>query len=273
MRSPGDGRWFRASAAALCMLACLFMAACGSLRPGAGPVNDIRTASDQSDTERRARVRLELAAAYFSQGRLETALDELKQSLAIYPNLAEGLNLRGLIYAGLMQFALAEDSFDRALALAPNDGNILHNQGWFLCQRGRHAQAQQAFDKALAQPLYRDASKTLLAKGVCLSAAGQADEAIRTLTFAYERDPGNPALAVNLAEILTRRGQYDRAAFYIRRVNQQPAWVNAQTLWLGARIERRLGGADASAQLQQQLRQNFPQSPEALAADRGAFDE
>jgi type IV pilus assembly protein PilF len=125
----------------------------------------------------------------------------------------------------------------------------------------------------LAQPFYRDASKTLLAKGVCLSTAGQVDEATRTLTFAYERDPGNPALAVNLAEILSRRGQHERAAFYIRRVNQQPAWVSPQTLYLGARIERGLGRVDATAQLLKQLRQNFPQSPEALAADRGAFDD
>lgn len=246
---------------------------CAAVRLPAASTGDLRTVSDQSDTERRARVRLELASAYFAQGQLETALDELKQALTIYPNLADGLNLRGLIYAGLMQPALAEDSFDRALALAPNDGNILHNQGWFLCQQGRHAQAQQAFSKALAQPLYRDPSKTLLAQGVCLSMAGQVEQAIATLSAAYDRDPGNPALATNLAELLSRRGQADRAAFYIRRVNAQPAWVTAQTLWLGARIERRLGQGAAAAALVQQLRSRYPNSPEALAADRGAFDE
>ena len=266
-------RWFRACRAALLGLVACAATACANFGSVSAPGGELRTVSDQTDAERRARVRLELASAYFSQGQLETALDELKQALAIFPNLPEGLNLRGLIYAGLTQFALAEDSFDRALVLAPNDGNILHNQGWFLCQRGRHAQAQLSFDKALAQPLYRDPSKTMLAKGVCLSLAGHPDEAMRVLTLAYERDPGNPALAVNLAEILARRGQNERAAFYLRRVNQQPAWVNAQTLWLGARVERRLGRVDAAAELLQQLRRSFPNTPESLAAERGAFDE
>ena len=273
MALRGDRRWFRASGAVLCVVACWWAGGCAGSSYGVAPAGDIRTVSDQSDAERRARVRLELASAYFSQGQLTTALDELKQSLAIFPQLPDGLNLRGLIYAGLLQFALAEDSFERALALAPDDGHILHNQGWFLCQRGRHAEAQQAFDKALAQPLYREVSKTRLAQGVCLGQAGQEDQAIQVLSAAYDRDPGHPALAVNLANLLARRGQYERAAFYIRRVNQQAAWLSAQTLWLGARIERGLGHADASAELLQRLRRQFPHTTESLAAERGAFDE
>lgn len=255
------------------LLPVLALCACAPMKLPRATGGDLRTASDQSDPERRARVRLELASAYFSQGQLETALDELKQALVIFPDLPEGHNLRGLIYAGLGQPHLADEGFERALVLAPNDPNILHNHGWYLCQRGRHPQAQQAFDRALAQPLMRDPSKTLLAKGVCLSMAGQPEEAVRVLGAAYERDPGNPALATNLAEILFRRGQVERAAFYIRRVNQQPAWVTAQTLWLGARIERRLGQQEAAGQWLQQLRSRFPTSPEALAADRGVFDE
>lgn len=257
----------------LALLVAAVLTACSGLPMSPSATGDIRTASDQSEAERRARVRLELASAYFAQGQLETALDELKQALSIFPNLPDGLNLRGLIYAGLMQTQLAEDSFQRALALSPNDGNILHNLGWFQCQRGQYAQAQQAFNRALAQPLYRDSSKTLLAQGVCQTMAGQLDQGIATLTAAYERDPGNPALGANLAELLARRGQFDRAAFYIRRVNQQPAWVTAQSLWLGARIERRLGQNDAAASLVQQLRTRFPNAPESLAAERGALDE
>ncbi len=263
-------RWCRVGLVSLCAL---MMAACSPLKPSVASGRDVRTVSDQSEAERRARVRLELASAYFARGQLETALDELKQALSIYPSLAEGLNLRGLVYASLGQPQLAEESFERALALAPTDSNILHNQAWYWCQRGRHAEAQQAFDRALAQPAVRDASKTFLAKGVCLSQAGRPDEAIRVLSSAYERDPSNPALATNLAEILYRLGLAERASFYIRRVNQQPAWVTAQTLWLGARIERRLGRQDVVADWLQQLRSRYPNAPETLAAERGAFDE
>lgn len=262
---------------AMCLLAaallCIALAACGALPARIGGAEELRTTSDQSDTERRARVRLELASAYFSQGQLEVALDELKQALVIFPSLAEGFNLRGLIYAGLGQERLAEESFQRALSLAPQDGAILHNQAWFLCQQARYPEAERSFAAALAQPGYREPSKTLLAQGVCQARAGQRDRAIATLNSAYERDPGNPALAVNLAEQYRSIGQFERAAFYIRRVNQQPALATAQTLWLGARIERRLGREDPLRELLQQLRARYPNSPEALAAERGAFDD
>ena len=229
---------------------------------------DLRTPSDQSEAERRARVRLELASAYFSQGQLTTALDELKQALSTYPDLADGWNLRGLIYASLRQFETARLSFERALALAPQDGAILHNQGWFLCQHERYAQAQASLRQALQQALYTDHAKTRLAQGVCLAKAGQEEDAIGVLSLAYEHDPSHPALAVNLAHLLARQGRYAQAAVYIRRVNLQAAWLNAQTLWLGAQVERGLGDGRAAEDLLQRLRRQFPHTPQSWAAER-----
>jgi len=49
--------------------------------------------------------------------------------------------------------------------------------------------------------------------------------------------------------------------------------VNAETLWLGVRVERRLGNAEGVRQLADQLRQRFPNSPEWARYLRGAFDE
>ena len=273
MKSLAQATFGRRCALSLALLWAAAVVGCAGL--GAGPMagsaasRDLRTASDLTDVERRARVRLELASAYFAQGQLETALDEIKQALATFPEMPDGLNLRGLIYAGLGQPALAEDSFDRALALAPNDGNILHNQGWFQCQQARYDMAERSFNRALSQPNYRDASKTLLARGVCEAQSGRLPEAAATLRGAYEREPGNPALGTNLADVLLRLGRAEQAAFYIRRVNAQPAWSNAQTLWLGARIERRLGQQDAAQALVQRLRAQYPNSPEALAAEGG----
>ena len=49
--------------------------------------------------------------------------------------------------------------------------------------------------------------------------------------------------------------------------------VNAQTLWLAARIENRLGNVQGVQELGTQLRNRFPQSPEAAAFDRSQFDD
>lgn len=241
-----------------------------------GPTGELRdrvTASDETQEARRARVRLELATAYFSRGQLTVALDEVKLALAADPNLGPAFNLRGLIYSNLGEAPLAEDSFRRALQINPRDGDAMHNFGWHLCRERRFAEANQQFERALAEPRYPGVTRTLLSQGVCQARAGQYPDAERTLTRAYELDTGNPATAYNLAEVLLRRGEFERARYYVRRVNAQADVVNAESLWLAARIEHRLGNAAGAAEFGQQLRARFPQSPEARAFDQRRFDD
>jgi len=261
----------RLLSAASSLALALLLIACAV--PPSNATRDVTTASDQTDTARRAQLRLELASGYFSRGQTTTALDEVKQALALDPNLAEAYNLRGLIYAGMGEERLADESFRHALQLSPRDADTLHNYGWYLCQQKRYGEAAPLFAQALATPQYRDAQRTLLAQGVCLARAGQNTEAERSLMRAYELDPTNPVVAVNLSEVLLRRGEYERARFYVRRVNGNADFVSAQTLWLAARIERRLGNAQGMREFGTQLRNRFPQSPEAQAYDGGRFDE
>jgi type IV pilus assembly protein PilF len=253
------------------------LAACARGGPGVAPprgeTRDRVTASDEPDGTRRARVRLELAGAYYSRGQMTTALDEVKLAINADPTMAAAFNLRGLIYSSLGDNALAEDSFRRALALDRRDADVMQNYGWYLCQQGRYPEAHALFQQALEVPQYRDTPRTLLAKGVCQARSGQVPAAEATLQRAYELEPSNPAIGVNLAEVLLKRGNLERARFIIRRVNAQAEVVNAQTLWLAARIDHKLGNRDSAQSLGDQLRARFPQSPEASAYERRQFDE
>lgn len=256
----------------------MVLAGCASKAGGpmtastAGNGADVVTDSDEPNGRKRARIRLELAIGYFEQGQATVALDEIKQSLSADPTYAEAYNLRGLVYMRLDDAGLAEDSFRRAAALNPRDANTLHNYGWLLCQQQRYADATVQFRLALAVPNYTDRPKTLMAQGVCQIKAGQPAEAERSLTQAYELDPGNPAIGYNLAALLVRSEQLTRAQFYIRRVNNSPS-ANAESLWLGLKIERRLNNKEALAQLVGQLQRRFPQSREAIAYERGNFND
>jgi type IV pilus assembly protein PilF len=149
----------------------------------------------------------------------------------------------------------------------------MHNLGWFLCQQRRFAEGDTMFVQAMAVPQYPGTSRTMLARGVCQARAGQWAEAEATLSRAYELDPGNAATAVNLSEVLLRRGAADRARFYIGRVNAQPGQSNAQTLWLAARAEMQLGNRQGADDFGRQLRERFPESPETLAYLKGQFNE
>jgi len=270
-------RWMRAALAALGLLAGL----AGCVTSGGPPQrphhntgdDDIKTASDQTNADRLYNTRMELAAAYMGRNQPTDALDQVKQALQAKPDMPAAYSLRGLIYASLGDDEKAEESFHRALQLAPHDGDLMHNYGWYLCQRRRFDDADAQFMRAIAEPGYRSASRTMLAQGVCQYRAGRLADAERTLSRSYELDPANPTTAVNLSEVLYRSGQYERARFYIRRVNTRQELASAQTLWLAARIEHKLGQAEQVRGMGAQLRNRFPDSPEAALYEKGKFDE
>ena len=238
----------------------------------ASATRDIVTESDEPEARKRARIRMELAVGYFEQGQTNVALDELKQVIAADPGFPDAYNLRGLIYMRLNDNRQAEESFLRAVALNPRDGNVQHNYGWLLCQQGRYDESVGAFELAMASPLYAGRAKTLMAEGLCQARAGHVAEAERSLARSYELDAGNPVTGYNLATLLFRRGEFTRAQFYIRRLNNSEL-ANAESLWLGVKVERRLNDRVAMLQLGEQLKKRFPQSREATAYGRGAFDD
>ena len=272
--ASGMARVLRAGGAgALLALGVFGLAGCAAVQPQeAAYTSDVVTPSDETDARRRARIRVELASNYFEEGKTEIALDELKQAIAIDPGFPDAYSLRGLIYMRLSDSRMAEESFRRALALNPRDSNVHHNVGWMQCQLGRYPDSVRSFEQALANPTYGGRAKTLMAMGVCQAKAGQLPDAERSLSRSYELDAGNPITGYNLSNLLYLRGDYTRAQFYMRRLNNSEL-ANAETLWLGIKVEQRMNDTVAMEQLGDQLRKRFPQSRERVSFDRKAFDE
>lgn len=266
-----------------CVLGALVLAAAGLLggcasqeRTAAAQTGvagaDLVTESDEPDARKRARLRVELATGYFEQGQTTVALDEVKQALVADAGYAPAHNLRGLAYMRLGEMRLAEESFRRAVSFAPKDANLAHNLGWLLCQQARFSEAQPLFDTALASPLYGGRAKTLLTQGICQAKAGKSLDAESSLSKAFELDAGNPVIGFNLAQLLFNRGEFAKAQFHLRRLNNSEL-ANAETFWLGMKVEQRLGNRDVLRQLGDQLKRRYPQSRELGFYERGAFHE
>lgn len=256
-------------------LACstaLLVSGCASGMPGASMNSDRVTESDEPEARKRARLRLELAVAYFDKGQTTDALDHLKQSINADPTLFEAYNLRGLIYMRLNDIPLAEESFRRALAINPKAASVEHNYAWMLCQQSRFKESVQLFSSALANPSYGERAKTWMAQGLCQMKSGQLADAESSFLRSYELDAGNPITAYNLSQLMYQRGEFVRAQFYMRRLNNSEL-ANAESLWLGIKVERRMENRDAMAQLSAQLKKRYPQSREYLSLERGAFNE
>ncbi|WP_313314100.1 type IV pilus biogenesis/stability protein PilW [Pulveribacter sp.] len=265
-------RWPLLAAACLLGLAATLAGCAHTGGNGAAGASEPAGIQGETDARRRARIRLELAASYLQRGQAQVALEEVHQALAADPSYADAYHLRGLVFMAMGDLAQAEDSLKRAQGMKPSDPDILHNLGWLQCQRQQYAQADQLFDRALAVPTYAARSKTLMSQGLCYQRAGRSEQAEQTLLRAYEIDAGNPVVGYHLASLLFARGEAARAQFYIRRVNNGE-FANAESLWLGVKIERQLRDLAAMRQLSEQLRKRFPDAKETRALDRGAFDE
>lgn len=252
----------------VCLLA-LWLAGCTAMPPP--PSQGPPQASDETLSHKRARLRLELATAYYEQGQDAVALEELRQSLALRPDLAPAWHLRGLVLMRQGQWDPARESLERSLALAPQDADLLHNLGWLMCQQPqpRPDEAEALFRRALATAV---SAKTWTALGLCQQRAGQAERAQASLQQALALAPDQAQALWPLAQVLYAQGQWQQAWDTLARLHARHA-ASAPSLWLAIRAARKLDNGELARPAMAQLRQEFGRSPQAQALDKGWFDE
>ena len=249
------------------ILLTLFVAGCVSTGP-----EGVRTQSDMTDAQRRASIRLQLAAGYYQQGEWKVALDEVKKVLAVDPDNVDGYNIRGMIYMQMHETKLAEDSFLRALSLDADNPEVANNYGLFLCQTGQVEKSLYHFEKAVQNRTYRSPATALNNAGVCSLKLKKDKQAEEYFNRAFKFDAGNPVTNANLAKLYYVRGAYDRAHFYMNRVMNVDA-LTAEMLWTAINIERKRGDRAAEGVYVAHLRRLYPKSQEFSAYQRGMFDE
>ena len=240
-----------------------------------GSTSELKTASDQTANDKRAGIRMQLAIGYFQEGNYTVALDEIKQAIAIDPELADAYGVRALIYSRMGEMNLADENFQRAMRLAPRNPELNNNYGSFLCQTDRLTQGIAQFEIALKNPMYQSPIKALINAGACSIKLKNYDAAERYLLEALRMDPNAPAITGALARVYYERRDYTRAGLFINRLKAAAKLDNlsAEVLWLAIRVERKLGDKASEQGLVNQLRRRYPGSPEFAAYQRGAFDE
>ncbi len=235
-------------------------------------ISGVNNTQNESDARRRARLRVSLAMEYFANRQYAVALEELRNAQTLDATFADVYNAFALVYMELNETRLAEESFQRALRLAPNDSELNNNYGWFLCQSGQAQRSIALFETALRNPLYATPGIAARNAGICALRANNVPLASDYLQRAFRFDPGNALTMYYLAEVLYRQNDLDKARFYVTRLNQQTE-PSAAGLWLAIKIERKRGDRLSEEVLAGQLRRRFPDSREALAYQRGEFND
>ncbi|MBV8666933.1 MAG: type IV pilus biogenesis/stability protein PilW [Burkholderiaceae bacterium] len=251
------------------LIAALLIAGCASSGHSG---NELPTSSDQTSAQKRAAINTELAVGYYQRGEKEVALDKVKLALAADSEFADAYSVRGLIYMDMGENRLAEENFQRAIRLAPDNADFSNNYGWFLCQNGRAKESISYFEAALKSRKYESPGKAMDNAGICSLKMNDAAAAERYFLRAFQFDPGNPQININLAKLYYGKRDYERANFYVGRVIQAGS-SDASVLWLGIKVAHKVGDRLAEAKLGTQLHTSQPNSIEYATYQRGAFDE
>ena len=252
----------------------LALAGCASkpTTPPQPPPPDTSPIKPQEATpQQRAAIRTELAAGYYERGQMDIALEELGAAKALDPAYPKLYNIYGLVYAMLGERDKAEESFRQAIALAPTDSEIRANWGAYLCATGRAREALPEFEQVLRDPLFKTPEIALINAGKCSVALGQTKNADEYFRRALTASPGNPTAAYNLALLAYRESRVGEARAWMRPVMQQQV-PPPEALYLGWCIERKQGDREAERSYESQLRNRWPDSPEAKALARGACE-
>jgi type IV pilus assembly protein PilF len=249
----------------------LLMAGCASQpsAPEIKPATD--TTGAEADERTRARLRTEPAAGYFERGNMNVAVEEINLALRADPGYGPAYNVAGVIYAALKEDGLAEQNFSQALRINPQDSDAHHNYGWFLCQRKREQEGISHFVAAVRNPLYQTPERSYVNAGTCARSAGNIAAAEDHLLNALRVRPGFAPALYQLADISYARGNFLAAHNYLTDLTRVAA-PTAEILWLGVRVERKLGDRNAEASYALQLRNNFPNSSQARALLAGQYE-
>lgn len=223
------------------------------------------------DDKQRFDLRFELAAAYFSGGQYDIAMQEVDKALAIQPRSADANLLKGMIFDRQGNNAAGLDYIRRAMNYKPGDGNYIHNYGVALCLSKNYAEGIKYLLQAAAAPGYQRVANTWAAMGSCYAQAGDFTQAEQALKKALEVEPRNGFALMQLAGFMYKKNDPIAARQYFNQMGPVTD-LGASALWLGIRIARKQGDALYGSQLSRVLRENFPASPECQALDRGDFD-
>lgn len=243
-----------------------------AVQPAAPEVRpDADTTGSETDARARARVHTELAAGYFEIGNMSVALEEINVALRSDASYGPAYSVAGLIYSELKEDRLAEQYYAQALRINPLDSDANNNYGWFLCQRRREEEGIKLILAALRNPLYRNADRSYVNAGLCSRQRGDMAGAEDYFLKALAMRPNQLQALYQMADLAYARGNYPVAKTYLNRFTQTGS-ANAEVLWLGVRIERKVGDRDSEASYALQLRRNFPNSREARALLAGQYE-
>lgn len=219
----------------------------------------------KSDRESSASINARLGLAYMQQGDNETAMLKLQRALEQDPDLVAAHHYIAELYRQLGAPQDADKHYKAALRITPKDDSLLNNHGVFLCDQGNYEAAEQSFLMAVQNaPAHKARYEFYENLAQCMMRKPDYAKAEKYFRLVLEDNPRRPVTLYQMARISFDDGKYLRSRAFFQRFIEVSAHT-AETLWLGVRIERKLGDFAAAEKYAKLLKANYPLSNETVS--------
>ncbi len=205
-----------------------------------------------SMSDMRAITALNVGTELQAEGRLDEAVEQYRQVLALAPDDALAHSNLGTALAAQGRLDEAVGHYDRALALAPGDADAHSNLGNALLALDRIDEGVASLRRAL--DIDPGSAEAHAALGIALHDGGELDDAVEQLRRAADLGAASADLHNRLGIALGSLGRLDEATVEFRRaVDLEPGHVDAHAnLGTALQLQGRL--EEAVAQFREALR-------------------
>ncbi len=177
----------------------------------------------------------------------------------------------GFLYDRIGDDRKAQTHYDQAVKLADGNPDVLNNAAVFYCRKGDKKRGEKLFLEAANNAMYRTPAAAYTNAGKCARSDSRPADAESYFRKALAFQPDQPDALLQMADLNHDGGNdFQARAFLQRYMAIGP--VNPQALWLGYRIERKLGDSTQSQEYARRLRTEFATSAETrelLEAEQG----
>lgn len=215
-----------------------------------------------SDAEA-ARANLNLGVGYLNQNRPDVAVEALERALELDPRSAEAHSVTGLAYELLGDLEVAEEHHRRATQLDPSNANAQNRYAVFLCRQNRWSDARRYFDRAINNQRYETPVVAMNNAGTCAKGANDLASAERYYRAALAAEPANVDALEGMLDVSLQTQNYLQGRAFMQRLFAASTPTPLHLL-LCYSIESALNDATAAGDCAQQLRTQYPGSPELV---------
>jgi type IV pilus assembly protein PilF len=245
------------SAAAACLFVFGVLGVSGCMTNSEKPLS-------KPEPERAAEINLEIGLDHFRKGNLPQAKEKIERALEQNPRNPKAHITAGMLYDRLGQRDRAEVHFSKGVQLDPENPEIKNTYGAYLCQNGKYARGEKLALEAAANPLYRTPEIAYLNAANCARNKGDLKSTEQSLRKALAVRPKFGDALFQMADLSYEKTDYLAARGFLERY-LAVGRTNAASLWLGVRIERGLGNAEAAREYAERLKLEYPRAAQTKA--------